>query len=275
MNSIPKETLEYIIQKKDEYETRFDITIWMWFVRKSFLRGLERASSDLDIIFVFTDAQKKKMIFERADRRVEIQCWNMDDILDILGKNKIEAMKNKGFCVYEKEEFFRHYILDYYNGFYCGLDSELSGYRDGFLEKFREKLWELYEPLVPVKMFYSDLMALIKNLENGYYVSLNEYLNGVWNGLAGIHLIGGGSPAEVEIIALAKKYLAEKECSLICSLVLHFKKTVQKQSNFANSRKMGKILVDLESRLKVQMEQYQVKDVNTGEIIICVKEELR
>lgn len=275
MNSIPKETLEYINQKKDEYEKRFDIIIWMWFVRKSFLRGLERVSSDLDIIFVFTDTQKKKMIFERADRRVEIQCWNMDDILDILGKNKIEAMKNKGFSVYEKEEFFRHYILDYYNGFYCGLDSKLSGYRDGFLEKFGEKLWELYEPLVPVKMFCSDLKELIKNLENGYYVSLNEYLNGIWNGLAGLHLMEGGSPSEVEIIELSRKYLAKEEYSLISSLVSYFKKTVQKQSNFSSSKEMLKILYMLRDRIEKQIERYQVKEVDVEAVIALIKENLK
>ncbi|MCM1258669.1 MAG: hypothetical protein NC307_12545 [Roseburia sp.] len=274
MNSIPKETLEYINQKKDEYEKRFDITIWMWFIRKSFLRGLERVSSDLDIVFVFSDTEKKKMIFERADRRVEIQCWNMDDVLDILGENKIEAMKNKEFSVYEKEEFFKHYILDYYNGFYCGLDSGLSGYRDGFLEKCREKLWELYEPLVPVKMFYSDLKALLKNLEYGYYVSLNEYLNGIWSGLAGLHLLEKGKPAEVEITELARKYLDKEEYLLSCRLVSYFKKTVQKQSNFLSSREMVKILYDLQEKLEKQMDGYQVNEINAEAVITAIKESL-
>ena len=275
MNYIPKETLEYINQKREEYEKRFDITIWMWFVRKSFLRGLERVSSDLDIVFVYTDARKKKMIFERADRRVEIQCWNMDDILDILGKNKIEAMKNKEFSVYEKEAFFKHYILDYYNGFYCGLESRFSGYRNRFSGKCIEKLWQLYEPLVPVKNFYLDLRALLANLEVGYYVSLNEYLNGIWGGLAGLHLLEAGNPSEVEIIDLARKYLDREEYDLICSLVSYFKKTVQKQSNFSNCMEMRTILYMLQSRLEKKMEEYQVKTINVEEIVTEIKERLK
>lgn len=259
MKYIPKETLEYIQRKKEEYEKRYRISVCMWFVRKSFMRGLERGSSDLDIVFVFTGNEKQKMIFERADRRIEIQCWNMDDILDIIKTNKKLALKSKEFEVYYKEEFFKHYILDYYNGFYCGLDSGLSGYEDTFLKEHREKFWKLYEPLVPVKMFYLDLKSLIDSFENGYYVSLNEYLGGVWNGLAGLHLLDGGSPGEVDITELSSKYLDSENHFLICRLVAYFKATVQKQSNFIHSKELKEILLDLQSRLEKQMDAYQVK----------------
>ena len=74
---------------------------------------------------------------------------------------------------------------------------------------------------------------------------------------------------------LIEKYLDGEEHSLICRLVLYFKKTVQKQSNFFNSREMKKILYVLQDRVEKQIERYQVKEIDVEEVTALIKENLK
>lgn len=272
MRYVPRETVKYIEEKITEYECRYDICVLLWFVRKSFMRGLERKSSDLDIVFVFTDVCHKKMIFERADRRVEIQCWNLEDILDIIITNRERAFKDRAFRIYYKEDFFKHYILDYYNGFYCGLGSALAGDRNGFLDRCEKNLWRIYEPLVPAWMFYLELKEQLGNLKEGYFLSLNEFLNAVWCGLEGIHLMEGGRPWEADIKQLSSAYFDNRDYELVCCMVSYFKNTVQKQSNFLNSGKVNRILNELSDRLKIKIDTYKRKDADIKKDIAEIKE---
>lgn len=276
MQQLSMETLNYIANKKKEYEERYQIRICMWFVRKSFLRGLGRRSSDLDIVYVFDKKgpEKINILFERAERRVEIQCWNIQDILEIIVENKRRALQNKYFEVYYKNQELRHYILDYYNGFYCGLKSELAGDYEKFWHVCEKSMWNLYEPLVPTMQFYTDLKTQIEKLEKGYFISLNEYLNAVWSGMAGLHLLRGGMPGEVEVLKLAEYYLDTDDSRMIQELVHYFKRTIQKQSNYSNQQVLNEVLYKLFRSLENQINAYQVKQVDTLGSIAVIEEYL-
>lgn len=277
MQQLSLETRNYIENKKTEYEEKYQVKMYMWLVRKSFLRGLGRRSSDLDIAYIFDNRGQEKIniLFERSDRRVEIQCWSIQDILEIIAENKNRALKEKYFCVYYKNQELRHYILDYYNGFYCGMKSELAGDYDGFWNKCEESIWNLYEPLVPAMQFYTDLKAQAEKLKKGYLLSLNEYLNAVWSGMAGLHLLQGGMPGDVEILKLAERYLDADDMGIIHRLVHYFRKTIQKQSNFGNRPELNRILYELLYSLENQIDVYQVKQADIPANINVIQKYLR
>lgn len=273
MQQLSLETLQFIDEKKREYEEKYTIRIYMWLVRKSFLRGLGRKSSDLDIAFIFDDLgeQKHKILFERSKRRVEIQCWNIRDILSVIVENKQRASKDRFFSLYYENQELKHYILDYYNGFYCGFDSGLAGDYYQFWERCGNSFKNMYEPLVVARMCYNDLKAGQERLEKGYWISLNEYLNAVWSGLAGCHMLSGGSPGNVEIIDLIGKYADSNDRDELFSTVHYFKKTIQKQSNYGNILNWSGVLKTLLDKLEKKIYMYEVQSVNVEQNILIVR----
>lgn len=276
MQELTDDIIQYVEGIKEEYEKNYHIQILMWVVRKSFLRGLERRTSDLDVVFIFQnlDLQKKKIIFERANRRIEIQCWDIQDILEIIIENKRLAIKAKDFKLYYKNDEFKHYILDYYNGFYAGWESGLMRDYYGFKQKCGEQIWNLYEPFVAAKMLYAELLGQVKRIEWGYWLSLNEYINAVWSGMAGLHLLGGGSPSDIQIESLMKRYLEEKDAVLLKKLVFHFKQTVQKQSNYCNMSELNGIQKDLLLQLEKEMDLYRINELDIEKEVLNMNKNL-
>lgn len=274
MKELTNEIIEYVEGIKEEYEKKYHIQILMWVVRKSFLRGLERRTSDLDVVLVFQnlDRQKKQIIFERANRRIEIQCWDIQDILGIIVENKRLAIEGKNFKPYYKSNEYKHYILDYYNGFYAGWESNLMRDCYGFRQYCGEQIWNLYEPFVAAKMLYLDLRGQGERIETGYWLSLNEYINAIWSGMAGLHLLRGEAPADIQIESLMQRYLQKNDAEFLEKLVIHFKQTIQKQSNYCNMQELNCIIKDLLYRLEKEMEIYQVKELDIeNEVLIMQK----
>lgn len=277
MKELTDEIIEFVGAVKTEYERRYHIQILMWAVRKSFLRGLERRTSDLDIVFVFQnlDSTNKKIIFERAWRRIEMQFWDIQDILEIISENKRLAVQGKDFKPYYKNNEFKHYILDYYNGFYVGWESNLMRDCYDFKQYCGKQIWNLYEPFVAAKMLYLDLCGQIARVEMGYWLSLNEYINAIWSGMAGIHLLNNGSPSDVHIESLALLYLEKKDAELLIEMTAYFKQTLQKQSNYCNLEELNHIMKQLQCQLEQKMELYQVKEWNIEKEIMDIQEKLK
>lgn len=277
MINLTDEIIEFVSNVTKEYEKKYNIQILMWAVRKSFLRGLERRTSDLDIIFIFQnlDSISKKIIFERAYRRIELQFWDIQDILEIIAENKRRSIQGKDFKPYYKNDELKHYILDYYNGFYVAWESNLM--RDCYEFKLYcgKQIWNLYEPLVAANMLYLDLNRQIVRVQEGYWLSLNEYINAIWSGMAGIHLLSNGRPSDVHIESLAKHYLEKKDEELLLKMVVYFKRTLQKQSNYCNLEELNYIMKQLQRQLEEKMEHYQVKELNIEKEIADIQIRLK
>ena len=277
MKELTKEIIQYIGAVKKEYEKRYHIQILMWTVRKSFLRGLERKTSDLDVVFVFQnlDSKKKKIIFERANRRIELQCWDIQDILEIIAENKRRSLQEKEFCPYYKSNELKHYILDYYHGFYAGWDSALMKDEYGFCQNCGKHIFHLYEPFVVANMLYLDLKGQCKRVEMGYWLSLNEYINAIWSGLAGLHALSNGRPSDTQIRFLAETYLNGEEAKMLLSYVAHFKQTVQKQSNYCNMEALNQMLLDLKLRLEKKMKQFNIQEIDIEKELLDIQGQLK
>ena len=254
----------YIDKYKQDYEQRYDITIYYWFVRKSTLRGLGRSTSDLDVVFLFKNnsSQKRNIIFERADRRNEFQCWNIDVLLEIIEENRRRAQENKEFEVYNKDNIYEHYILDYYNGFYCSMGNCLNKDYYDFRQWCEDVFMKLYEPIVASKICYRDFISVTKKIKAGYMISLNQYLNGIWSGLASIHFLKGGLPGDVDINYMAELYLNKEEAELVKKLVQYFRKTIQKQSNYCNLSEINELLKSIGRLANDTYEYYKVEPID-------------
>lgn len=261
---LSQEIVTYIEKYKEDYEQRYDITIYYWFVRKSTLRGLGRSTSDLDVTFIYKNNsnEKRTIIFERADRRNEFQCWSIDVLLDVIKENRRRAQECKEFQVYNKDSIYNHYVLDYYNGFYCSFGNSLKKDYKEFLSHCEIPFLKLYEPIVAARLCYQDYIAVIKKLNVGYMVSLNQYLNGIWAGLASIHFLQGGMPGDVNINDLAQRYLNNDDAELIAKLVSYFRSTIQKQSNYCNIMELNKIMNTIGELAKNVCDSYQVKIID-------------
>lgn len=258
------EIITYIDKYKQDYEQRYDITIYYWFVRKSTLRGLGRSTSDLDVVFLFKNnsSQKRNIIFERADRRNEFQCWSIDVLLEIIEENRRRVQESKEFDVYNKDNIYDHYILDYYNGFYCSIGNCLNKDYYDFRQQCEDVFMKLYEPMVASKICYQDFILVIKKVKAGYMISLNQYLNGIWAGLASIHFLKGGLPGDININHMAELYLNSEEVELVKKLVQYFRKTIQKQSNYCNLKEINEILKSIGRLVDDTYECYTVEPVD-------------
>ena len=268
MKELSHTILEYATNRKAEYEKKYHIQVLMWFVRKSFLRGLERSTSDLDIVFIFQslDSSPKKILFERAMRRIEIQCWNIQDIIEIIKENKIRSMQKESEIFY-KQDIFKHYILDYYHGFYIGWESHLMQDCYGFQKYCGQYIWNLYEPLVAVQILYLDLIEAIDRVKTGYLLSLNQYINAIWAGMAGCHLLNGSKPCDIDTDILIPHFLQEDDARMFHKMVGHFKQTYKKQSNYCNLEELNQILEELKYSLEENIQDYEVKNIDVdGEI---------
>lgn len=277
MRELKDYALEYIHSIKKDYEKRYHIQILMWVVRKSFLKGLERRTSDLDVVFIFQnmDFEKKTIIFERADRRVELQCWDIQDILEIIAENKRRSLYGKEFQPYYKRDEFKHYILDYYNGFYIGWESNFMQDYYGFWQSCGKHIWNLYEPLAAAKILHLDLKSQIERAETGYLLSLNEYINAIWAGMAGIHILEGGKPFDVQVKSLAEQYLEIEDAKLFLEMVGYFKQTVQKQSNYCNREDLNRIMKELEKRQEQETKTYMVKELDIDKELLGIQDKLK
>ncbi|MCI8881322.1 MAG: hypothetical protein HFH28_11455 [Clostridiaceae bacterium] len=277
MGKLTDYVVQYMGDIKAEYENRYHIQILMWVVRKSFLKGLERSTSDLDVVFIFQslDSRKKNIIFERADRRVELQCWDIQDILDIMAENKRRALLGREFQPYYKSNELQHYILDYYNGFYIGWESAYMQEDYGFRQRCGRHIWKLYEPLAAARLLYLDMNGQIQRAETGYLLSLNEYINAIWSGLAGIHILSGGKPSDVHVKTLAEQYLPSEDAKLLLALSQHFKQTVQKQSNYCNLPELNRIMKELQEYLEQKMKSYQPQEQNIEKELMGIQKELK
>lgn len=261
---LSQEIIEYVEKYKNEYERRYDIKIYYWFVRKSTLRGLGRRTSDLDVTFIFKNNsnEKRSIIFERADRRNEFQCWDIEVLLDTVVQNRKRVQKSKEFEIYNKDSIYVHYVLDYYNGFYCSFGNSLRKDYCNFLMNCEKTFLKLYEPLVASKICYQDYISVVKKVNCGYMVSLNQYLNALWSGLAGIHFLKGGMPGDVKINDLARCYLNSVHADLTIRLVQYFRGTVQKQSNYCNLIELNSILASIEEMYNREFESYEVLSID-------------
>lgn len=263
---LSQEIVMYIDKYKQDYEQRYDITIYYWFVRKSTLRGLGRSTSDLDVVFLYRNNSCKKIniIFERVDRRNEFQCWSIDTLLEIIVENRRRVQENKAFNVYNIDNIYEHYILDYYNGFYCSIGNCLNKDYYDFMQQCEEAFMKLYEPMVASKICYQDFASVIKKIKAGYMISLNQYLNGIWAGLASIHFLKGGLPGDININHMAELYLNSEEAELVKKLVQYFRKTIQKQSNYCNLEEINGIMKSIGRLADITYECYEVEliDIN-------------
>lgn len=270
---LSQEIITYIEKYKKDYEQRYNITIYHWLVRKSTLRGLGRGTSDLDVAFLFKNNsdEKRTIIFERADRRNEFQCWSIDVLLEIIEENRRRAQTSKEFRVYNKDSVYEHYILDYYNGFYCGVGNSLNRDYKGFMENCGESLMKLYEPLVAFRICFNAYTAVVKNINSGYMISLNQYLNGIWAGLASIHFLKGGLPGDVNIKELAQLYLCNSDAELISKLVDYFRGTIQKQSNYCNISEINTIMTYIGDIANKEYMSYKVNEIDIEKEISNIK----
>lgn len=277
MEKLTDDIIQYVNARKMEYEKRYHIQILMWSIRKSISRGLDRRTSDLDLVFIFQslDHQKKHIIFERADRRIEIQCWDIQDILEVIVENKRLAMAEKDFSPYYKSNDLRHYILDYYNGFYVGWGAALSQCFYGFEDICGKQLWNLLEPYVIVRMFFLDLSRQAERIRTGYYLSLNEYLNALWMGMAGIHLLEKKTFSNMQIEMLVQKYLPKEKQEFVFGLTRHFKQTIQKQSNYCNEEEINCIIQNLLLHLANSMEAYQIQALDIEKEVLELQQNLK
>lgn len=265
---LTKSALEYIEARKKEYEERYNISIYTWFVRKSSIRGLQRETSDLDVVFLFSQQANTnwKIIFERADRRCEFQCWDLSAIMDIVVENKKRAMENSNFEVYMGSAEYAHYILDYYNGFYCSIGNTLKKSYYNYDAQIEPLFTLLYEPAVVAKLCCADLDTVITKLKTGYQLTLNQVVNAISSALIALHALNGNMPGEADIIYLSKIYLLREDAERVQQLVQVFRSTIQKQSNYGWFDEDNKILIYLREQIEIKLLDYKVNTVDVYEI---------
>lgn len=261
-----QELIEYIERHRIDYEKRYGIKIYTWFVRKSTIRGLSRKSSDLDVVFLFLDDKDKfKLIFERADRRNEFQCYSLKDAWKLLLDNKKNVMESADFKIVEASDTLKHYVFDYYNGVACSIGNPYI-YRNPEYVDFENLVKECYEPLVAARQLFKEGEDIYRKLEIGYEVSLNQMINALWSVNAAITILCGRDPGDVDIRNMRMEYLSPEEKNRIIKMVAFFKKSNQKQSNYSRFSDEKKILRKLLNVYFDFEEKYECVDIDIEKI---------
>ena len=253
-----EEAMESFVKSKiTEYQDLFQIEVLFWFVRKSTIRGLGRKASDLDLVFIYRSMNPGpvKILFERYEKRNEIQCWNIEDVFACIRK-KVEIFyqggKNNGD---EETKLFEHYFLDYFDGFYIGLFSDRKGYGYHFESKMLPVLKQVFEPKIIMQDILNNIDLIQRKWNQGYFFSIGEVLNQVWSILFCKDLLYKGLDAQVNIDALIMEYLDDDLVAEVKEDLRIFRQSLHKQSNYGRYSQLFSMIFALSEQLKQQMDE--------------------
>lgn len=252
----------FIEARRIEYQEMFQIEVLFWFVRKSTIRGLGRKASDLDLVFIYRSMNPKpvKILFERYEKRNEIQCWDIVDVISCI-KNKTKTFYQMEKDVNEDEtKLFEHYFLNYFDGFYVGLFSDQRGYCFDFEEKLLPAFSQVFEPQIIIWDILNEVNKVQKKWNQGYFFSISEVLNQVWSILFCMDLLYKGLGARVNIDLLVMEYLDDNLVAEVKKYLGIFRQSLHKQSNYGRYPQLFTMLFSYSEQLRQQMKNSVLED---------------
>lgn len=267
------EYLESMINKRlTLIEELTNVHVLFWSLRGSLDVGIYRDNSDIDVIFVYSCADKnKKALHDIVGHGLDLWGWIIDDVLDTIefcSTNGLDDLiKNK--CALTAEH--ARGSLSYYFGLYVCLGNCFSKSRDGFLEKTANTWLELYNPNIVIAELYCHMLPIYSKISSKGIVSGSQCVYGLWYALMIKGICDRMLPGENKIRDLLVRYGNDDLTNRFYEIHSIYKRGAGKNAQFFDDEVINSFIISSFKFAERKLGDFSLPNYNKKTILELIK----